>query len=62
MRIIQNFKRIPGKFKIFNFVKLLMRFLFCGGIDCPEWFLAQSVVLNQISTVKLLLITKDYIN
>ena len=38
-----------------------MRFLFCGGLDCPEWFLAQSVVLNQISTIKLLIITKDYV-
>jgi hypothetical protein len=25
-----------------------MKFLFCGNISCPEWFLAESAVLSKI--------------
>jgi hypothetical protein len=38
-----------------------MRFPFCGGLNAPEWFLAQSAVLSKLPVIKLLLIVKNYI-
>lgn len=33
-----------------------MRFDFCGGVDCPEWVLAEVALLNKVSAIKLKLI------
>jgi hypothetical protein len=27
-----------------------MKFDFCGGVPCPEWFLAESAILSKIVT------------
>ena len=35
---------------------ILMRFDFCGNVDCPEWALAEVSLLNRISAIKLKLI------
>ncbi|XP_033624970.1 COMM domain-containing protein 4-like [Asterias rubens] len=33
-----------------------MRFRFCGGLDCPDWVLAEISILSKITSVKMKLL------
>eukprot|EP01001_Neometanema_parovale_P011808 NODE_8064_length_725_cov_106.616279_g7812_i0.p1 GENE.NODE_8064_length_725_cov_106.616279_g7812_i0~~NODE_8064_length_725_cov_106.616279_g7812_i0.p1 ORF type:complete len:219 (+),score=64.44 NODE_8064_length_725_cov_106.616279_g7812_i0:55-657(+) len=30
-----------------------MKFFFCGGLDCPEWLLAEIAVISRVSTASM---------
>ena len=38
-----------------------MRFFFCGNLDCPEWVLAEIILLNRVGASKLKQITEQHI-
>ena len=30
-----------------------MKFTFCGGLDCPDWILAEIAAMSSISAIKV---------
>ena len=32
---------------------LQMKFTFCGGLDCPDWILAEIAAMSSISAIKV---------
>ncbi|XP_022082426.1 COMM domain-containing protein 4-like isoform X2 [Acanthaster planci] len=38
-----------------------MRFRFCGGLDCPDWVLAEISILSKITSVKMKLLCAQVI-
>ena len=34
-----------------------MKFSICGGLDCPDWLLAEIAAMSSVSSLKLKLIT-----
>ncbi|KAJ6227285.1 comm domain-containing protein [Anaeramoeba flamelloides] len=39
-----------------------MRFVFCGGLDCPDWVLAEIITLSKLSSVRIKLLCVQVIN
>jgi hypothetical protein len=46
---------------IFNFFYCKMKFLFCGGQDCPDWLLAEMSTLSRLTSVKTRLIANQVV-
>ncbi|XP_067942027.1 COMM domain-containing protein 4-like [Watersipora subatra] len=38
-----------------------MRFRFCGGLDCPDWVLAEITILARMSSIKMKLLSGQVI-
>merc|ERR1711915_579698 len=36
----------------FSIKKAIMKFKFCGGLDCPDWILAEIATVAKISSIK----------
>ena len=43
-------------FYILVFV-FIMRFYFCGGLDCPDWILAEIALISKLTSVKVKLLS-----
>lgn len=38
-----------------------MKFKFCGNVDCPDWLISEITLLTKINTIKLRIISNNFI-